>query len=328
MWRALCHNPNKTASLTMETPRLPLAPVRRRWVRLLPLLWVACSLAWGFDHATYIRPIEKTLPAAGVTQVVVQNLVGPITVKTSSDEQIHLVVLIHAGGADATFARTLAGQLDFQVQNINGQVRIIGVYPLDHFRDYGYPKMKSILGIHGTDSNEYDGQKVFIRDVGSKKAVELWAEVRLTLPARLGLVLRNTYGDVELRGGGAAVGAAAGGSLDGFTDVGDFSIYRPLWSTIKIQSDYGKVEFTDGLGEARSVHVSTNVGGAYLDLPPGSNCQIIAHKDLGFLHNDVNDAKFSKNSAGDSVLQLGDGHGAHVHIDMSVGSLHLAKVRG
>ncbi len=312
----------------METPQLPSAPVFRRWARVLPLLWAACGLAWGFGRTTYIRPIEKTLSAAGITQVVVQNLVGPISVKTSSDGQIHLVVLIHAGGADATFARTLAGQLDFQVQNINGQLRIIGVYPLDHFRDYGYPHMKSILGIHGTDSNEYDGQKVFIRDVGSKKAVELWAEVRLSLPAQLGLVLRNTYGDIDLRGGNAAAGAPAGGSLDGFTDVGDFSIYRPLWSAIKIQSDYGKVEFTDGLGAARSVHVSTNVGGAYLDLPPDSDCQIIAHKDLGFLHNDVNNAKFSKNADGDSVLQLGDGRGAHVHIDMSVGSLHLAKVRG
>lgn len=301
----------------MKTWRLP---------RIVAALLAASAWAWAFDHPNYIRPIQKDVPAAGLTQVVLQNLVGPISVQTNDGNVVHLEVLVHAGGPDATFRKTLASQLDFTVQNLNGQLRITGVYPLEHFHDYGYPRMKSILGIHGTDNNEYDGQKVFIRNVGSKKAVELWAEVRLTLPTRLALVLRNTYGDVDLHGG--APGGAPVGSLDGFTDVGDFSIYRPLWSDLKIQSDYGKVEFTDGFGAAKDIHISTDVGGAYLDLPPACNCQIIAHKDLGFLHNDVNDAKFSKDSDGDSVLQLGTGQGAQVHVDMSVGSLHLSRIGG
>src|SRR6185437_14578035 len=114
----------------------------------------------------WLTPALMLAPAAGVTQVVLINLVGPVTVETAPDAAIHLEVLVHAGGSDAAFARTLAGQLDFQTQQTGGQLRISGVYPLDHFRDYGYPNMKSILGIHGTDSNEYNGQKVFIRDVG------------------------------------------------------------------------------------------------------------------------------------------------------------------
>ncbi|MGH9394490.1 MAG: hypothetical protein ACRD1E_10005 [Terriglobales bacterium] len=275
------------------------------------------------DRASYIRPIEKTLPAAGVTQVVLENLVGPITVETVPGGTIGLEVLVHAGGPDAAFARTLAGQLDFHTQQTGGQLRIIGVYPLDHFRDYGYPKMKSILGIHGTDSNRYDGKKVFIRDVGSDKAVELWAEVRLKLPANLELVVRNTYGDVELRGSG---GAAPASSVDGFTDVGDFTVYRPAWGHIKLQSDYGKVEFTDGFGEASDISLNTNVGGTYLDLPADARAKIVARKDLGFLHNDLTTANFSKDDQGDSVLQLGPGGGPVVHIEMSVGSLHLKKI--
>lgn len=288
-------------------------------------LLAVSSLAWGDSKATYIRPIVQTIPAAGVTQVVVQNLVGPISIQTHDGPSIELEILIHAGGADPTFARTLAQQLNFTVEQVAGQLRVIGVYPLDHFRDYGYPRMKSILGIHGTDSNEYNGQKVFIRNVGSKKAVELWAEVRLTLPPALALVVRNTYGDVDIRGG---AGAAGDGSFDGFTDVGDFTVYRPRWAQIKLQSDYGKVEFTDGLGMGKDIHVNTDVGGTYLHLPPDARGRIIAHKDLGFLHNDVSNAKFAKNGDGDSVLQLGDGQGPTVHIEMSVGSLHLRKVGG
>ena len=298
--------------------------MRKPCLWLTPALMLALATgAFAGDHATYIRPIEMTLPAAGVTQVVLINLVGPVTVETAPDAAIHLEVLVHAGGSDAAFARTLAGQLDFQTQQTGGQLRISGVYPLDHFRDYGYPNMKSILGIHGTDSNEYNGQKVFIRDVGSDKAVELWADVRLKLPANLALVVRNTYGDVELRGSG---GAAPGGSVDGFTDVGDFTVYRPAWATVKLQTDYGKVEFTDGFGAAQDISLNTNVGGTYLDLPGDAHAKIVAHKDLGFLHNDLTTANFSKNSDGDSVLQLGPGGGPVVHIEMSVGSLHLKKV--
>ncbi|HWG36777.1 MAG TPA: hypothetical protein VN690_03590 [Terriglobales bacterium] len=298
--------------------------MRKPYIWLTPALMLAlatCAIAG--DHTTYIRPIEVTLPALGVTQVVLINLVGPVTVETAPDESVHLEVLVHAGGPDQAFAKTLAGQLDFQTQQTGGQLRITGVYPLDHFRDYGYPNMKSILGIHGTDSNEYAGKKVFIRTVGSEKAVELWAEVRLKLPARMALVVRNTYGNVELRGTG---GAAPEGSVDGFTDVGDITVYRPAWATVKLQSDYGKLEFTDGFGAAKDISLNTNVGGTYLDLPSDAQAKIIAHKDLGFLHNDLSTANFSKNSDGDSVLQLGQGGGPVVHIEMSVGSLHLNKV--
>ncbi|MGH9518612.1 MAG: hypothetical protein ACRD2D_03145 [Terriglobales bacterium] len=298
-------------------------PRRAGFRRLLPLLIVVSLPLWAANKATYIRPIMQTMPAAGLTQVVVQNLVGPVAIQTEEGPNLEIAILVHAGGADATFARTLSQQLTFKIEKIGSQLRIIGVYPLDHFRDYGYPRMKSVFFIHGTDSNEYDGKKVFIRDVGSKKAVELWAEVRLTLPPSMGLVIRNTYGDVDLRGGS---GPAATGSLDGFTDVGDFTVYRPRWARIKLQSDYGKVTFTDGLGSGQEIHVNTDVGGTYLDLPPDANGKIVAHKDLGFLHNDVSNAKFTKNSDGESVLQLGNGQGPTVHIDMSVGSLHLRRV--
>ncbi|HEY7856787.1 MAG TPA: hypothetical protein VIC32_10095 [Terriglobales bacterium] len=291
----------------------------------LTSLFLAASVPAMASHATFIRPVQQTIPAAGITQVALENLVGPISVQTSAEGPIQLVVLIHSGGADDAFARALSQQLNFTVKNENGQLRIIGNYPLEHFRDYGYPHMRGIMGIHGTTSNEYDGKKVFIHDVGSKKAVELWAEVRLTVPANINIAIRNTYGDVELRGGGDAASTA---TLDGFTDVGDFSVYRPVWGTLKLQSDYGKVEFTDGLGVGKDIYVNTDVGGTYLDLPPQAQGKIIAHKDLGFLHNDVSAAKFTKDADGNSVLQLGDGAGPSVHIEMSVGSLHLQTVGG
>ena len=95
---------------------------------------------------------------------------------------------------------------------------------------------------------------------------------------------------------------------------------------MKIQSSYGKVSFTDGFGAARTVAIKTNVGSTYFSLPPGANPTFIAHKDLGFLHNDITEAPFKKDSDGNSVLRLGDGQGTRVDVAMSVGSLHLQPV--
>ncbi len=301
--------------------------MRANILKVLWLLGFALSPAWA-SHVTYLYPIQRTVPAAGLTQVVVQNLVGPITITTTAGDSVELTVIVHSAGPDHAFARTLAHQVSFPVTRIAGQLRITGTYPLDHFRDYGYPMMKSILGIHGTDSNVYDGKKIFIRSAGSSKAVELWAEIRLKLPATLGLVIRNIYGDVTLRGAAQPAAAPASGILDAFTGVGDFNVYRPEWDSVKLETDYGTVRFTDGVGSSRVINIKTdNVGSTYLDLPRNPSLKVITHKDLGFLHNDITAAKFTKNSQGDSVLQLGSGL-AVVHVDMSVGSLYLHPAAG
>jgi hypothetical protein len=294
---------------------------------LLVLLSLGLLPAWA-SRVPYLYPIQRTISAAGLTQVVVQNLVGPITVSTTSGNTVSLTIIVHSAGPDHAFARTLAHQLTFTVTQIAGQLRITGVYPLSHFRDYGYPMMKSIMGIHGTDSNVYDGKKVFIRAAGSSKAVELWAEIRLKLPATLALVIRNIYGNVTFRGAAQPGAQPAAGSLDAFTGVGNFSIYRPEWNAVKLETDYGTVRFTDGVGASRAISVKTdNVGSTYLDLPQNPNLKIVTHKDLGFLHNNLTPAKFTKDSDGDSVLQLGNGL-AVIHVDMSVGSLYLHPAAG
>lgn len=275
------------------------------------------------QRAQYIRPIIKSFPAQGLTQLVIQNLAGPITIQTQDTSTVKVEVLIHGGGVDETFARTLTQQLNFKIERLAPQLRIIGDYPLDHFRDYGYPYMKSIAFIHGTDTNEYQGKTVHIRSVNSKKAVELWAEIRVTLPNSIGVVIRNLYGDVTVHGSGTVSNAL----FDGFSDVGDFEIDNPRWGQVKVQSDYGKVSFLRGFGAVQDIHVNTSFGGAYFYLQPGATGKIMASKDLGFLHNNFTDSHFTKE--GDQhVMVLGDGHGTVVHIDMSVGSLHLERAAG
>lgn len=300
----------------------------RPGLRVAVLTLMLAAGAMAAKRVEYVRPIQQTLPAAGVTQLVIQNLVGPITITNAPDDQIKIVILITGGGLDETFARALTQQLNFKIDQIGPQVRIVGQYPLDHFRDYGYPKMKSIAGIHGTDNNEYDNgtgnnERVHIRAVDSSKAVELWAEIRVTCPTHVGVVIRNIYGDVEVNGDGPQ----GQGTFDGFTDVGDFTMNNPRWKNIKVESDYGKVDFTQGFGAAEDIHVKTDVGGAYFELEPGATGKILASKDLGFLHNDFTEARFTKDpTTGQSEMILGDGSGTVVHVDMSVGSLHLRRL--
>lgn len=294
--------------------------------RRLPtlLIFLAATLGvaplWA-KRVTFIRPVMKSFPTAGLTQVVVENLVGPIDIITEPTDQVQVAILIHGGGLDRVFARTLTHQLHFELRQVGPQLRIIGHYPTQQFHNYGYPHMKRMFFIHGTDSNMYLGQKVYIRAVGNKKSVELWAEIRVTLPSSLNLVIRNIYGDVHIRGNGGG----GNGSLDGFTDVGDFLIHNPRWAKIKLDSDYGAIKFLDGFGVVRQMHVETDFGGTYFYLRPGASGKIIAHKSLGFLHNEFNDALFKSNGNGQKVMVLGSGQGTVVYVDMNVGSLHLEK---
>ena len=276
-----------------------------------------------FGHgkrAHFIRPIEQSVPAAGIEQVVIQNLDGPITVTTSDTNQIKVDVLIHGGGLDQTFAQTLANQVNFDIKADGTQFRVIGHYPTQQFHSYGYPYMKHILFFHGTDSNTYQGQRIYIRAIKSDKAVELWSEVRVTMPSRMGLVIRSIYGDVRLQGGGPASSA----DLDAFTDVGDYNIFNPRWKKAKIQTDYGTVKFRDGFGALTEARVKVgNVGDCDLFLPPGSTGTVYATKDFGFLHNNFTNAKFSTTVDGEHEMVLGDGHGTTMHIDLNFGSLKL-----
>jgi hypothetical protein len=290
-------------------------------------LFAALTLS-AAKHVEYIQPVERTIPAAGVRQVVLQNMVGPISIQTTDTDTIHLTALVHAGGLDDVFARTLANEVTFDVKNDNGQLRIIVNYPVKQFHNYGYPHMKLVgvkgIGIHGTDTNEYGGEKIHIRAAGNKKSIELWAEIRLELPNSEGLVIRNIYGDVETRG----EGAAGDGLFDCFTDVGDMTIVNPRWKQVKVESDYGKVSFTEGFGATLDIDVKTDWGGSYFYLDPGATGKIVARKDLGFLHNQFTNSHFEKDENGNSVMVLGDGHGTTVHVDMSVGSLHLERAAG
>lgn len=294
---------------------------RRLPVLLILLAAALCAAPLWAKRATYIRPVIKSFPITGLTQVVVQNLVGPIDIITQPGDQVQVQILIHGGGLDRVFARTLTHQLHFELRAVGPQLRIIGHYPTQQFKNYGYPYMKRMFFIHGTDTNIYRGQKVHIRDVGNKKSVELWAEIRVTLPSSLNLVIRNIYGDVRMRGSGGG----GNGSLDGFTDVGDFLIHNPRWAKVKLDSDYGSIKFLDGFGVVQDMHVETDFGGTYFYLRPGASGKIIAHKSLGFLHNNFNDALFKSNGQGQKVMVLGSGQGTVVHVDMNVGSLHLEK---
>lgn len=287
------------------------------------LLAAAAALPLAAKRAHYIRPVVRSFAAGNLKTIVIENLDGPVTLRTDAGSQVRVAALIHAGGLDETFARTLAEQLRLKPHIAGDQLRIIAHYPVEQFHNYGYPYIKSFLKFfHGTDTNRYEHHTVHVRTEGSGKAVELWAEIRVTAPPTLAIVVRNIYGNVETRGHGPA----GNGSLDAFTSAGDIVVHNPRWSRLKIESDYGAIKFPRGLGVAEDIRLRTHFGGAYLYLAPGASGKIVARKDLGFLHNAFTHGHFTRHG-NRFILPLGDGHGPVVHVDMQVGSLHLERQR-
>ncbi len=288
-------------------------------VRFALLALVAVLPAYAFKRIHYIRPVVAKFPASGIHTVVIQNLDGPVTLSTEATSSVKVEALIHAGGMDETFARTLSHQLQLQPRLVGQQLRIVAHYPVMQFHDYGYPYIRTMFHFfHGTDTNRYEHQTVHVRKLGSGQSIELWAEIRVTAPPTVAVYVRNIYGDVETRGNGPA----GNGLLDAFTSAGDIVVNNPRWARLKLQSDYGAVKFPRGLGVAEDIHLKTHFGGAYLFLSPGASGQIIARKNLGFLHNSFTHSHFTR-QGGNYILALGDGHGPVVHVDMKVGSLHL-----
>ncbi len=291
---------------------------------LIPLAFCAAAQA----RVTYIRPVVKDVPLAGIENVVVQNLVGPITIRTVSSSAAptaHLELLVHSGALDRGFARTLAQQLTFSVQPEGNQLRITANYPVSHFTDYAYPKVKDFLHFfHGTEKNDYQGHHVYVHSLRDKHAVELWAEIRLSLPSGYNVYLQNNYGDVTIDSSGAAPGGANSGLVHAFTDYGDFHVIAPAWTNMTLITNWGSIRFPDGLGNLKDVSLTTSYGSCWLYLLPGTAAKIYAHRDLGFLKNKFNDAKFSKEKD-EHVMTLGDGNGPVIHINMDLGNLHLQK---
>ncbi len=294
---------------------------------LFGLGWaLAIALPLQAKRVHYIRPVVASFPAQGLGTIVIENLDGPITLSTETTSTVKVEALIHAGGADETFARTLSDQLRLTPHVVGNQLRIVAHYPVMQFHDYGYPHIRSLFHIsmfhffHGTDTNRYEHQTVHVRKVGSGQSVELWTEIRVTAPPTVTVYVRNVYGNVESRGHGPA----GNGELDAFTSAGDIVVNNPRWSKLNLQSDYGAVKFPRGLGVAENIKLKTHFGGAFLFLAPGASGQIIARKNLGFLHNSFTKGHFTRHG-NHWVMLLGDGHGPIVHVDMQVGSLHLQR---
>ena len=314
---ALYYDRSMRSFLRVSSRKFPAA------VLFTALLAAGTGAAWA-KKATYIRPVIQSFPAAGIQSVVIENLDGPVTVRTAQTQAIKVEILIHAAGADKTFARTLTRQLIFKPHVVVSQLRIVGHYPTRQFRNYGYPYMKAFLGFfHGTDTNQYLGQTIHVRAKGNSKSIVLWAHIRISLPPDVTIYVRNIYGNLTAR----CYGPAGKGLFDAFTSAGNILVYDPKWAHLNLQSDYGAVKFPRGLGVINDAKIDTHFGGTYLYLQPGATGKIYARKSLGFLHNSFTKAHFS-NQHGEHVMVLGDGHGPIVHIKMKVGSLHLERGAG
>src|SRR5487761_660505 len=75
------------------------------------LLAAAAALPLAAKRAHYIRPVVRSFAAGNLKTIVIENLDGPVTLRTDAGSQVRVAALIHAGGLDETFARTLAEQL-------------------------------------------------------------------------------------------------------------------------------------------------------------------------------------------------------------------------
>lgn len=238
----------------------PLRAPRPAAGALLPVLLLALFAAGCGTPAAVEAEVTRTLETRAALPpgalLKLENLAGKIEVRPAAGGEVVLRATVHAASAE------LADRLRFDRKETDGKLEIDLGYPVDEHREYVYPEanLPRVLGFRTTVRSEFRGEKVIVHGRPHGKAVLLYADLEIELPAGARADLRTLAGTIraervagELRldtGRGDITARAGEGGLEIDTGSGD----------VEVTAHRGEVAIDTGSGAVRLEGVEGDVG--------------------------------------------------------------------
>lgn len=227
--------------------------------------------------------------------VQVVDLIGAVRVERASGTKFEVLVQVKGSDADEKWI-----QIDSQD---GSRGRVVVRFPVEEYRKYTYPPMGHSRSSFSMDNSKHDGEflheilklargeRIEVSGRSSGKALEVWADVTVRVPAgktaqvHLGcgtIDANNVEGDLDLR---TRSGSVTGNDLKGniLIDTGSGEVdARKVRGDLDVDTGSGSVKVSDvrdgktvnidtGSGDvdvndvvAKSVHVDTGSGGVDL----------------------------------------------------------------
>jgi len=268
----------------MSRTRRPLRAPRAVGVPLSALLLILIAGAWNAPAAganEVVRHLEHRAVLAPETLVELENLAGRIEILPAAGNEMELRATVHAG------SEALADHLRFDVQQRNGKLTVDLGYPIRKHTAYVYPGLypATAFGFLAPLRTRYHDEPVTIHPQPRGRAILLWADLSLALPAGTRARIRTAAGtiaaervagDLRLDTTNGAVTVRDGeGSLEIDTGSGSVEVHSHR-GAIVADTGSGAVRLTDIEGDIRAdtgsgaVRLSGIAGNVRVDTGSGS----------------------------------------------------------
>lgn len=238
------------------------------WPYSLPLSVLLLVVATGLSAETerHEREVEETHPAEDIERVRVEQLAGPVRVRTGDDDEIRVRAVVRAGAEDESRAEEVAEKGGLELQAEDGRLRVRPRLPLDEFSTYYYEPPGREGG--GFNRNaEFAGEDVTVQSrTRWGRGVALHHELELTVPESMGVDINQQVGTVD------AAGMAGPLRL---RMRGEEAELRAMRGRLDIETGGGRLRLAGHEGEGRirsgsgEMHLSNLRGGPW-DLRSGS----------------------------------------------------------
>ncbi len=292
-----------------------------RLVGLVAALGLVLSLP---AQAVSDRTLAKTFPLSPDTTLRLANLAGPVQLVPGGDGEVKVEARIFAEGSSQSETRKLLDGMSWiESRDREGRPEWALSYPVKDYRGFAFPgtgghddpgvleRLLGSWGLSGQSTSTYLGQRVSVYGAPSASVPILYAELKITVPRRGKLVVRNVVGPVGggLLAGNLVVDTGSGAvKIDGFE--GDLYVDTGSGS-VKVGASRGETKIDTGSG---SITVGELVGNGLLDT--GSGSVRVDKVAAGTLRIDT----------GSGSVHVQNGHVGTLEADTGSGSIRVIDV--
>lgn len=271
-------------------------------------------------EAARTRVLRQSFPVPAEGAVRLANLAGRVDLVPSRGGEVTVEATVHADAGAAT-ARLLADMRWVKSRDKQGREEWALAYPVGRHKSYHYPQRGEVdedvpellrfFADSGHTSTTYMGEKV--RVYGKRRAgvPTLYADLKITMPAGSGLVVRNV------------VGAVRGGDLTGDLTVDTGS------GGVRLASHSGRLAVDTGSGDVKigsakgEISIDTGSGDIQVD-------RLVGNGDLDTGSGDVTVAKVAAGKlaidTGSGDITVREGTAGRLMADTGSGDVELLRV--